>query len=161
MNAMGRHSLASVLAIVITVAWHLARILLAVGVVLLVVAPFVDPPRIEIQFAAPVAFTLSPNEYRVTSPTMDAKNVRLGDAEGSLYFSPRSPGVVIAGAIAMVAFAALSMWMLGNLKGVFATLRAGGPSCRPTRHGSGASAGDCSRSRSCARSWPTPRATAS
>ena len=58
MNAMGRHSLASVLATVITVAWHLARILLAVGVVLLVVAPFVDPPRIEIQFAAPVAFTL-------------------------------------------------------------------------------------------------------
>ena len=127
MNAMGRHSLASVLATVITVAWHLARILLAVGVVLLVVAPFVDPPRIEIQFAAPVAFTLSPNEYRVTSPTMDAKNVRLGDAEGSLYFSPRSPGVVIAGAIAMVAFAALSVWMLGNLKGVFASLRARRP----------------------------------
>lgn len=127
MRAIGKKSLSSVLALAVNVGWHLARIVVAVGLILLVIAPFVDPPRIEVQFAAPVAFALAPNEHRVTSSTLDVENVRIDDAEGTLYFSPRSSSVVVAGAIGLIAFAALSAWILGNLKGVFGTLRAGRP----------------------------------
>ena len=127
MKAIGQRSLASILAVLVTIAWHLARIVFAIGVVILAVAPFVDPPNIEIQFAAPVAFTLDSSSHTVTSMVGDAERLRLDDTEGSLYFSPRSSRVVAFGALLMIAWAGLCVWMLGNLQGLFATLRNGRP----------------------------------
>jgi DUF2975 family protein len=127
MKAMGQGSLSSVLAVVVNIGWGLALILTVVGMLLLALSPFVDPPNIEVDLKAPVAFTLDPESHRVTAGGAGVEFARIEDAQGSLHLSPRDSGVVAGGAIAMIAFGALGAWILGNLRGVFGTLRAGRP----------------------------------
>jgi hypothetical protein len=127
MKAIGRHSLASVLSMIVTLGRSLSWLLLVVGIIILTIAPWVDPPDLEVQFTAPVAITLDAASHHVTPRRMDAERVRLDDLSGTLYFSPHKTADVVAGALTLIACAALSVWVLGNLQGVFVTLRAGRP----------------------------------
>ncbi len=125
MKAMGRGSLSSVLGVIVNIGWSLAWIVLAVGLLILLLAPFVDPPRVEFDFKIPVAFTLDPQTHRVTADTVT--RAELTDGQGTIHFLPRDTTTVALGAAGMMAFAVVSLWILGNLKGVFGTLRQGRP----------------------------------
>jgi len=124
---MGKSSLASFLTAVLNVAWYVTLIGIVLGVCLLVVSPWVDPPRIEVGLAMPVAFSLDAATHRVTAPALGVEEGRIQGISGSLRFSPRSSQIVAGSAlllIIMLAFVALVLW---QLRAVFRTLRDGQP----------------------------------
>jgi len=127
MKVMGKGSLASFLATLINMAWFLTAILLALSVCLLAVAPWVDPPAVEVGFALPTSFRLEPDTHAITSSPPDVTHVHLDKANGILRFSPRSRVVVAEGAVFLMAWLALALWVLGQLRALFCTLRAGRP----------------------------------
>jgi hypothetical protein len=127
MKAMGKGSLSSFVAALINIGWYGAMVLLALSICLLAVAPWVDPPRVEVGLAVPAAFRIEPETHHVTSSPFGFENVHLEEARGSLRFSPRSSAVVAESAVLLIAVLALIMWVLGQLRAVFRTLRAGQP----------------------------------
>ena len=60
MKTIGNGSLSSLLTVLLNGGWYATAVLLALAVCVLLVSPWVDPPRVEIGFAAPVAFSLDP-----------------------------------------------------------------------------------------------------
>jgi hypothetical protein len=127
MKTMGRRSVASFVAALINIGWYSAMVLLALSVCVLAIAPWVDPPRIEVDLEVPVAFRIDTATHPVTASPSGVERVHLENAHGSLLFSPRS-GVEVAGfAVPLVAVLALVMWGLAQLRAVFRTLRAGHP----------------------------------
>ena len=127
MKVMGKSSLSSFVMALINIGWYGTMILLALSVCLLAIAPWVDPPRVEVGLAAPAAFAIEPRTHPVTASPSGVENVHLEDGRGSLRFSPRSRVVVAGIAAVIIAALALTMWMLGELRAVFRTLRAGQP----------------------------------
>lgn len=124
---MNKGSLSSVVTTLIDVGWYGALILLGLSACLLVIAPWVDPPRFEVEFAVPVAFGLDADTHFVTATPAGVENVRLDEARGSLKFSPSSHVLVAGAAIVLMAFFTLVVWALGQLRALFRTLRAGTP----------------------------------
>ena len=127
MKVMGKSSLSAFVMALINIGWYGTMILLALSVCLLAIAPWVDPPRVEVGLAAPAAFAIEPRTHPVTASPSGVENVHLEDGRGSLRFSPRSRVVVAGIAAVIIAALALTMWMLGELRAVFRTLRAGQP----------------------------------
>lgn len=127
MKTIGRRSVASFVAALINIAWYSAMVLLALSVCVLAIAPWVDPPRIEVGLEVPVAFRIDTDTHPVTASPPDVEHVHLENAHGSLLFSPRSRVVVAGFAVLLVAVLALVMWVLAQLRAVFRTLRAGQP----------------------------------
>jgi hypothetical protein len=108
--------------------WSMQRaLLLALSVCILAVSAWVDPPRVEVGFAVPAAFRLEPDTHHVTASPFDVANVHLEHANGSLRFSSRNRIVVAVTAVVLIVVLALTMWVLGLLRAVFHTLRAGRP----------------------------------
>jgi len=137
MKAMGKGSLASFLTVLLNIGWYgvacaLAAILV-MGVLGLDIAVQMGPegsPSVEgsgVKMAIPVSFTVDANMHQVTSPSLGISEAKIQNARGTLGFRPR-PGVFRAANLAIViAMLALAMWVLGQLRGVFRTLRDGHP----------------------------------
>jgi len=89
---MAKRSLASFLTRLVDVAWYLTVIGVVLAICLLAVSPWVDPPRVEVGLALPVAFTLDADAYRVAAPALGVETARIQGINGSLRFSPRSAG---------------------------------------------------------------------
>jgi hypothetical protein len=127
MKIMGKRSVFSFVSAIVNIGWYGAIVLLVLSAALLLVAPWVDPPRIEVGFAVPAAFSIDPDAHPLTSLPSRLENVHLDAARGSLRFSPRSSGVVAGGAIFLIAFFSMVIWVLGQFRAVFRTLREGHP----------------------------------
>jgi hypothetical protein len=127
MKIMGKRSLFSLVSAVVEIGWYGAIVLLVLSAGLLLVAPWVDPPRIEVDFAVPAAFRIEPAAHPLTALPARVENVHLDAARGSLHFSPRSSGVVAWGAIFLIAVFGVAIWVLGQFRAVFRTLRDGHP----------------------------------
>jgi hypothetical protein len=126
MKVMGRGSVSSFLAGMINIGWYGAMVLLALSICLLALAPWVDPPRIEVSLELPVAFRVEAEPRHLSASPSGVEHVHLEKARGSLVFSPQSR-LVAEAAVLLIVLLALVMWVLGQLRAVFRTLRAGKP----------------------------------
>jgi hypothetical protein len=124
---MEKGSWASLLTAVINVGCYGTMVLLALSICLLAIAPWVDPPRIEVGLAVPTAFRIAPQAHPITSSPPDMENVHLEQACSTLRFSPRSRLLVAGTACLLIAALSLILWVLLQLRAVFRTLRAGKP----------------------------------
>jgi hypothetical protein len=124
---MGKRSVFSFVSAVVEIGWYGAIVLLILSAGLLVLAPWVDPPRIEVTFDVPAAFRIEPDAHPLTTLTSRVANVHLEAARGSLRFSPRSSGVVAWGAVFLIGVFGVVIWVLGQFRAVFRTLRQGHP----------------------------------
>lgn len=127
MKVMGARSLSSVVTALIEIGWYGSLALLVLAVCLLALAPWVKPPDLEVGLAVPAAFSVDARPQAVMPAPAAGENIHLDDARGSVRFSPRSPAVVAASALMVIAILALVAWGLGQLRAVFRTLRAGQP----------------------------------
>jgi hypothetical protein len=125
MKATGFRTLSSAIALLLEVCWYGGGLFTALMAFVLCAAPWIDPPRIEIGLAVPVAFTVNADTRPLAAPSSSAVNVRLANGGGTLYFSPRSRTTAAAGLVGLIAILALGMWVVGNLRPVFRSLRAG------------------------------------
>ena len=118
--------MASVLTTLLNVAWYLVAIGLILSVCLLAVSPWVGSPGIDVDLKIPVSFSLDAGSHRVRAPLgVDAAQIE--DLRGSLRFSPRRASFVAGSAVVLIVMLALVLWVLGQLRAVFRTLRDGQP----------------------------------
>ena len=126
MSRPRQRSLTSLVAGLINVAWYGAMVLLALSVGLLAVVPWVNPPEVQVGFAVPAAFELEAATHRLTAPS-DIVGAHLAEASGTLQFSPRNRATLAATAAVLIAALAVVLWVLGQLRALFRSLRAGRP----------------------------------
>ena len=137
MKAMGKGSLASFLTVLLNIGWYgvacaLAAILV-MGVLGLDIAVQMGPegsPSVDssgVKMAIPVSFTVDADMHQVWSPSLGIGEAKIQNARGTLGFRPRKGAFRIANLAIVIAMLALAMWVLGQLRGVFRTLRDGQP----------------------------------
>jgi len=137
MKVMGKGSLASFLMVLLNVGWYgLACIMAAIlvmGVFGLDIAVQMGPegaPSLAgpgVKMAIPVSFTVEADTHRVTAPSLGIGEAQIQDARGTLRFRPRKGAFRVANLAVVIALLALAMWVLGQLRAVFRTLRDGQP----------------------------------
>ena len=137
MKAIGKGSLASFLMVLLNVGWYGAACVLAatlvMGVLGLDISVRMGPegsPSLEgpgVKMAIPVSFTVDADMHRITAPSLGIAEARIQNARGTLGFRPRKGTFRFANLAIVIAMLALAMWVLGQLRGVFRTLRDGQP----------------------------------
>ena len=137
MKAIGKGSLASFLAILLNVGWYgvacVLAVALVVGVLGLDIAVQMGPegsPSLEgpgVKMAIPVSFTVDTDTHRITAPSLGIGEAQIQNARGTLGFRPRKGTFRVANLAIVIAMLALAMWVLGQLRAVFRTLRDGQP----------------------------------
>ena len=148
MKALG-HVL-TILAFFISVSWYFVAIGVFVTTCLLVVSPFVTLPGMRLTI--PVSFSVDPAIVRVTAsqPSADpstGQNIRVGSGgfafevgreksgakdpqvhvRGSIRFPTESRSLFLGTALLLSVVLSLVLWVLGQLRAVFRTLRDGKP----------------------------------
>ena len=135
MKAMGKGSIASFLTILLNVAWGMVALGLALTALLLVLSPFVEAPMevdasllvVGSTMTIPVSFSVDARTHRVTAPSLGIEGAQIQDARGSLRFPARRGAFFVGNAIFVIVLFALALWVLGQLRAVFRTLRDGQP----------------------------------
>jgi hypothetical protein len=137
MKAMGRRSIASFLTLVLTMVWWLMAIGLVAATLLLVLSPFVKSPiEVDASWLAagsnstmtiPVSVAVDARTHPVAAPALGIKEAQLENLHGSLRFPTRHGPIVTGHAILLMLLFALGLWVVGQLRAVFRTLRAGRP----------------------------------
>ena len=148
MKAIGKGSLASFLAGLLNVGWYLAALGLGVALFVVALVIFGATPRLEMTI--PVTFTLDNAAHRVTSPSLgideahvqgspgiafqydpkeDGRSPAAGNfrIHGSLRFPAQKGAFLAANAAILIVFFGLLLWVLGQLRAIFRTLRDGQP----------------------------------
>jgi hypothetical protein len=138
------------LAFSISVSWYFVAVGVFVTSCLVVISPFVTLPGMRLTI--PVSFSVDPGIVRVTSsePSRQpgtGQNIRVGSegfafevgpentrakipqvhVRGSIRFPTESRGLVLGAALLLSALLSLVLWVLGQLRAVFQTLRVGQP----------------------------------
>jgi hypothetical protein len=138
------------LAFFISVSWYFVAIGVFFTTCLVVVSPFVTLPGMRLTI--PVSFNVDPAVVRVTSSQPSAEpatgqDIRIGSdgfafeigreknrtkepqvhVRGSIRFPTQSRSLFLGAALLLSAVLSLALWVLGQLRAVFRTLRAGQP----------------------------------
>jgi hypothetical protein len=137
MHEPGRRSLSSWLFVVISVGWYgIAAVLILTACLLLAgwdVAPQIDfdGPNVEagphVAMSIPVSLTVDAATHRVAAPPLGIDNAQLAELRGSLKFPVRRGGLFAVTFVVVIGSLALVWWVLGQLRGLFRSLRDGRP----------------------------------
>jgi Protein of unknown function (DUF2975) len=133
MRAMGKASISSLLMVLLNAVWHLCAAALVLSVFLtLAGAAFgvhFDPegPSIEtgpnVTLSLPVSLHVTGDSHRVTAPSLGIDNAQLEKLRGSLKFPPRKGPLFVASLVILIGWLALALWVIGQLRSFFRTLR--------------------------------------
>ncbi|ODS53901.1 MAG: hypothetical protein ABS36_11890 [Acidobacteria bacterium SCN 69-37] len=127
MNVVGRRSVASLLSIVLNVAWWGIAMATVATIFLAVLPLWFDVSTGEMDI--PVAFGLDAPALEASAPGLGIDRAAIRDvrAEGLLTFAPPR-GLFLTGvAVALAGSLALLWWIVTQLRAVFRTLREGHP----------------------------------
>ena len=138
MRVLGRASVASFLSVLVNVAWGLVALALVLTAVMLVLAPVVEGPvevsagwiGVGTKMTIPVSFSVDARTHRVTAPSLGVEDAQLQDVRGLLAFPVRRGAYLYGNMVLLAIMFALALWVLGNLRAVFRTLRDGRPFVR-------------------------------
>ena len=138
MRVLGRWSVASLLTILVNVASGLVALALVLTAVMLVLAPVVQGPvevsagwiGVGTKMTIPVSFSVDARTHRVTAPSLGVEDAQLQDVRGLLAFPVRRGAYLYGNMVFLAIMFALALWVLGNLRAVFRTLRDGRPFVR-------------------------------
>ncbi len=136
MEVMGKTSIASVLKIIMDVLWYLSFAGLALVGLLMVAGAFTSPSlnpsapsidRVWATMTVPVVFELEEGSYEIRADALGIETAEMGQALSELSFEV-PPGWfyqlnMMVAALGLV----IIMWVLYQLRAVFATLKAGTP----------------------------------
>jgi hypothetical protein len=76
-----------------------------------------------VKMAIPVSFSVDARTHRVMAPSLGIKDVQIQDVRGSLRFPPQRGAFYVANWVLVVGLLALALWVLGQLRALFRTLR--------------------------------------
>ena len=130
MKVMGKRSVSSLLAALISVGFYTVAIVLVLMLGLASVPLFTDLSHIDnIEMSIPVSFSVETGALRLATPAPNIANADIRDAHGSgtLRFPPPSGMVLTTTALLAALGLAIGLWVLVQLRAVFRTLRDGRP----------------------------------
>lgn len=123
---MGKASISSFLVLLLNVAWYAVALAMVLTIVLAGVSAFHDIRGAEIDI--PVSFSIDAQALPVRAPSFGIERARIEHARGSLKFSPPPGASLVAPALlGLAVMLALALFVLGQLRTVFRTLRDGRP----------------------------------
>lgn len=130
MKIVGSRSIASLVAVVLNVAWWGMAVAMVVAIWLAALPLWFDVANAEnVRMDIPVWFTLEADPVPASAPELGIGNAEIRDtrAEGSLVFAPPSRVFVSLVALGLVGTFTIVWWIVTELRAVFRTLRAGRP----------------------------------
>lgn len=137
MRAMGKRSMSSLLIVVLNALWYAVAIVLAITVALLfagaTVGLHIDSDGASVEagpkavMSIPVTVEVDAGTHRVTAPSLGVDDAQLSRLGGSLKFPARKGPLFTANLAILAGSLALVLWVLGQLCGLFRTLRDGRP----------------------------------
>jgi hypothetical protein len=127
MKAMGRGSVSSFLTVLLDVGWYGVVLVIALMACLVAVSLFGDVRGGEMDI--PASFSVDTRTLRVTAPSLGINDVQIQDVRGRglLKFRPPSGAFLAQAALVPILLLAFMLWVLGQLRAVFRTLRDGQP----------------------------------
>jgi len=148
MRTLGKRSVASFLTSLLNAAWYVVALALTLATCLVLLFPFINVPNMKVTI--PASFSVDSRMHHLTAPSLgigeaQSQEVRIGgvpgfgfgtgdagpDAQlrvrGSLRFPTQSRAFFAGNAVLFIARLALVLWVLGQLRAVFRTLRDGRP----------------------------------
>ena len=148
MKAIGKRSIASFLTVLLNLGWFGIAFGLALMACLVALLPFINVPGMKVTI--PVSFSVDARTYRVTATSADiaqGQDLRIGGTpgfafefgdekgmkdghihvRGSLRIPARSRAFLFWNAVLLIVLFAVLLWVLGQLRAVFRTLRDGQP----------------------------------
>ena len=136
MEVMGKTSIASVLKIIMDVLWYLSFAGLALVGLLMVAGAFTSPsqspsaPSIDRAWGTmtvPVVFELEQDSYEIRADALGIETAEMGQALSELSFKVPTGWFYQLNLMVAALGLVIIMWVLYQLRAVFATLRAGTP----------------------------------
>jgi hypothetical protein len=138
MKAIGKRSISSFLAVLLTMAW--CGIALVLGVTVLAgvlgspLALHISPsgaPSVEgydsgVRMMIPVSFHFD-SEMKVTSPSLGVRDAKIENVHGSLKFPLARGPLFFTNFVLVIALLSAALWAIGQLRAFFLTLRDGQP----------------------------------
>jgi hypothetical protein len=123
MRAMGKGSVSSFLTVLLDVGWYGAVLVMALMACIVAVALVSDVHGGEMDI--PASFSVDTRTLRVTAPSLGITDVQIQDARGRalLKFRPPSGAFLAETALVPILFLGFILWVLGQLRAVFRTLR--------------------------------------
>ena len=129
MRAMGKRSMSSLLIVVLNALWYAVALLFAGATVGL----HIDSDGASVEagpkavMSIPVTVEVDAGTHRVTAPSLGVDDAQLSRLGGSLKFPARKGPLFTANLAILAGSLALVLWVLGQLRGLFRTLRDGRP----------------------------------
>ena len=134
---MRKRSLASSVLFLLDTAWYAIALLVAITVCLVLVGANiglhidVDGPSVEagpnVAMSIPVSLIADARTYSVGAPSLGIDQARLSGLRGALRFPVRKGLLFWTTLVIVIGSMALLLWVLGQLRGLFRTLRDGHP----------------------------------
>ena len=124
-------SVSSVVKVVLDVMWYVGTIALALAALLLLLSVVTD--RLfegrpgSARLGVPVSFELDLSGPGIAAPSLGIEGARIQGARGTLNIPTRRSGFLFANIAILIGLLALGLWMVGQLRAVFSTVRAGRP----------------------------------
>ena len=123
---MGKPSMSSFLVAVLNIAWYIVAFSMVLAAGIAVLSAFHDIGGGELDI--PVSFSVDTGALPVRAPSTGVEGAKIERVRGSLIFSPPPGTSLVAPALlGVVIMMALVLFVLGQLREVFRTLRNGRP----------------------------------
>ena len=90
-------------------------------------SPSVEALGPNVTMAIPVSFSVDPQRHQMTAPSLGIENAEIHDVRASLRFPPWKGTFFSATVAFVICLLILALWVLGQLRAVFRTLRDGRP----------------------------------
>lgn len=124
---MRKAPIASFLMVLLNIAWYVVAVALALTACLAAVSVFHDSGGTS-ELDIPVSFNVDALALQVGAPSLGIESAHLHNVRGSLTFPARAVGSLVAPVLAGLAIMfAVVLWVVGQLRAVFRTLRDGQP----------------------------------
>jgi hypothetical protein len=123
---MGKASISSLLVVLLNVAWWVVALAMVLTIGLAGLSAFHETGNAEIDI--PVSFSVDPRALPVSAPSLGIERAQVENARGSLKFTPPPEASFIAPVLLGLALMlAAVLFVVGQLRAVFRTLRDGRP----------------------------------
>lgn len=125
MKVIGPRSISSFITILLNVCWYVVAFVLVLTVCLTAFSPFMSVDHLEIEI--PASFSVDAREIHVNAPSLGIENALIQDARGSVVFTPPGMLALVVPVVFLVFVLIFALWVLGELRALFRTLREGQP----------------------------------
>jgi len=134
-----RSPVSPVLFAVVNAAWYLVAAVLVLAVLLTLAgatlavqigpdgAINIDAAHPNVTMAIPVSVRADDHTLRLSAPALGIEHAQLRDLKGTLRFPPRWGAFFVANLVLAIGSLGLALWVLGLLRSLIGTLRAGRP----------------------------------